>query len=539
MLYSQQWYNTYNGQANSDDRGYGIVADSYGNIYTAGYTTNLTSGIDIIVLKHSNSGQFLWKAEYSGPGNQTDKPNSIVIDNSGIIYVTGYTTLSGGNIDFITLKINLNGAQQWAKTFNGTGNQEDKAWGIVADNSGNCFVTGTSKSSSSGTDIVTIKYNTNGNAIWTKSYDAPAHKDDEGRKIAIDGGNNIYVAGFGEYSSGNFDFLLLKYNSGGSQQWVKNYNGNSGGTDKAWGLVVDADDYIHITGESQGNNQKTDIATLRYNSSGTLKWTHRFNGIENLDDRPYGIVVDEITESVIITGTTGTNNRGLDIAALRINKTTGELNWSKYFNGEGNNDDIPYDIVMAHSETNPHFLIAGTTKSGALQQDQDICVVSYSVNGNLLKSSVYNGNADQEDGAFGIAIDQNDNYFLAGYTGVITDNSSMAVSYDIITTKYDRISFVGIITPLVNVPENFYLSQNYPNPFNPETVISFGIPENSNVNISVYDVNGRLVNNPVNTYLTKGSYNLSFSGSQLSSGIYFYRINAGRYAETKTMILVK
>lgn len=538
LTYSQ-WINTYNGQGNSDDRGHGIVVDASDNIYTVGYTTNDTTGIDIIILKYTNTGEPIWQAVYSGTGNYTDRAHGIVVDNSGNVYVTGYTTSTSGNINYLTLKYNSNGALQWAKTFNGSGNQTDKAWGIVVDDNSNCFITGTSKSSSSGTDIVTLKYNSSGNVVWTKTYDAPPHKDEEAVKIAIDGNNNLYIAGYGEYSSGHHDFLLLKYSHSGSFQWVKNYNGSNGGFDRAWGIVIDNEDYIYITGESEGSNDKFDIVTIKYNYSGTQKWLYRFTETENEDDKPYGIVVDEITGSVFVTGSTETNNNGMDYLTLRLNKSTGALGWAKLFNGGGNDNDIPYALTTTKNGQNPYIIVTGTVKQYSSGSD-DIAIIVYNAEGILRNVNVYGGTAEYDDGAFGITVDNNDNYFIAGFVSNTSAGSgASAPNYDIVTVKHERINPVGIITPLVNVPGNYYLSQNYPNPFNPETIISFGIPENSNVNISVYDITGKFIQNLVNSNLSRGSYNVSFNGNSLSSGIYIYRITAGRFTETKTMILIK
>ncbi len=88
-------------------------------------------------------------------------------------------------------------------------------------------------------------------------------------------------------------------------------------------------------------------------------------------------------------------------------------------------------------------------------------------------------------------------------------------------------------------PERFSLFQNFPNPFNPSTVISYQIPVNSNVTLEVYDILGREVATLVNEEKPAGSYEAQFYGDGLTSGIYFYRIKAGSYTETKKMILLK
>ena len=104
----------------------------------------------------------------------------------------------------------------------------------------------------------------------------------------------------------------------------------------------------------------------------------------------------------------------------------------------------------------------------------------------------------------------------------------------------------GIDQSLILVPEKFYLSQNYPNPFNPSTKIKYSIPnvtlsgvEGSRVTLKVFDVLGNEVATLVNEYRNAGNYEFDFNAASLSSGIYFYRLSASSFVQTKKMILIK
>ncbi|MDX1701425.1 MAG: T9SS type A sorting domain-containing protein, partial [Melioribacteraceae bacterium] len=89
------------------------------------------------------------------------------------------------------------------------------------------------------------------------------------------------------------------------------------------------------------------------------------------------------------------------------------------------------------------------------------------------------------------------------------------------------------------IPDHYVLLNNYPNPFNPRTKIEYSISEQSPVNLKVYDVLGTEVSTLVNKEQPQGNYEVEFDGSEFTSGIYFYRLNAGEFVETKKMILIK
>ena len=89
------------------------------------------------------------------------------------------------------------------------------------------------------------------------------------------------------------------------------------------------------------------------------------------------------------------------------------------------------------------------------------------------------------------------------------------------------------------IPETYNLGQNYPNPFNPTTTISFNIPLQSNVKLYVYDILGREVAKLVNQELNPGNYNILWNAQNLSSGVYFYKLIASGFVETKKMVLLK
>ena len=119
--------------------------------------------------------------------------------------------------------------------------------------------------------------------------------------------------------------------------------------------------------------------------------------------------------------------------------------------------------------------------------------------------------------------------------------SGKIIASDMATGLY--VLKLGTVSSVINNSnlsvENYSLSQNYPNPFNPLTVITYYIPAQTNVKIRVTDELGREVKTLVNEFKTEGSYSAEFNGDGLSSGIYYYSIEAGNFKQTRKMILVK
>lgn len=98
---------------------------------------------------------------------------------------------------------------------------------------------------------------------------------------------------------------------------------------------------------------------------------------------------------------------------------------------------------------------------------------------------------------------------------------------------------VGLCDDDTELPASYQLVNNYPNPFNPSTKINYSIPKRSNIVIKVYDMLGKEIAILVNEEKIPGNYEVEFNGNHLSSGIYFYRLKAGEFEQTKKMILMK
>lgn len=529
------WTARFNGLLDSTDVAKDIVVDSRGNTYITGYTYNLLGLLtDIFTVSYDSAGNLRWSNTYGGLLN--DGGNALALDNTQqFVYVTGYTNgvLNLAAADYVIIKYDAStGNQIWSRTYNYGLLGDDKATAIAVDNQNNPVITGYSQGFLlllTPYDYATIKYDQNGNQQWVSRYNGTAGGTDSAAGIAVDGANNIIVTGESQGSGSNFDYATVKYNSAGQQQWAQRYNGPANSEDRAYAIVVDGGDNVIVTGESRGNGTSSDYSTVKYSPSGSQQWASRYNGTGNSEDRAYAIVVDG-GDNVIITGESEGNSTSWDYSTVKYSPS-GSQQWASRYNGTGNSEDRAYAIVVDGSD---NIYITGSSRSSNAPGSENYATLKYSSAGAQQWSVTYDGTGNSEDRSYAIVVDGSDNIYITGSSR----NASILGSEDYLTIKYKEKP-----NPVLNIsggiPVSNSISQNYPNPFNPKTYIGFEIAKSGNVSITVYDILGNTVAEIVNSELNAGSYSVEFDGSQLSSGIYFYKIRTAGFTDTKKLILTK
>ncbi len=151
------WVRRYNGPVNANDVAHRLAVDSSGNVYVIGYSFGSGTDDDYATIKYLPNGDTAWLRRYNGPGNSVDRAYNLALDGSENVYVTGYSFGSGTNADYAILKYLPNGDTAWVRRYNGPGNEYDESGTIALDDSGNVYVTGYSYSGTS-YDYATIKY---------------------------------------------------------------------------------------------------------------------------------------------------------------------------------------------------------------------------------------------------------------------------------------------------------------------------------------------------------------------------------------------
>jgi len=527
-----------------------------------------------------------WTGSYNSPTNGSDDPVAMTVDNSGNIYVTGVSSTSTTANDFITIKYNSEGIQQWAARYHNPDGQDDNVRGIAVDASGNVYVTGSISMGGSNGIQITVKYNSSGEQQWAKQLGEPAASPAApGRgksSIALDASGNIYVGGSRRFGSGqNASYLLIKYNANGDSLWTRNYKGTHFLAGLGSGIVcikVDGN-YVYVTGKSFDQNPDLSSSafatTIKYDLSGAQQWIRKDTLINGSDD-VIGMTTDASGKIIV------TCNHGFNILTMKYDISGGRL-WKKIYAGIGG--DYYDGVTDLAVDLSGNVYLTGNSVRTTGGGGEDFLTLKYDASGNLLWDRFYDGTYGDGDYSKGISVDGDGNAYITGvafdlnfdfnymtikydtdgtqkwkisYDGgfthrsddakaialdpsgnvVVTGISSRGANFDDITTvKYSQTTGIQQISS--EIPYKYSLSQNYPNPFNPVTNLEFGISKQGFVSLKIYNMLGKEVATIVNSNLNPGTYKYDFDAAELTSGIYFYKLETENFFAIKKMMLVK
>jgi uncharacterized delta-60 repeat protein len=327
------WVKRYNGPEDNWDGATEIALDGSGNVYVTGQSFG-RNYFDYVTIKYGPSGTREWLARYDGPANNDDWPNDLAVDGAGNVYVTGYSLGVGTFYDYATIKYNPSGTQEWVARYNGPGNTKDRAWALGVDASGNVYVTGDSgEGSENSSDYLTVKYNPSGVQQWAARYSSLY---DYAIDLAVDASGKVYVTGYSYGLGTYYDYATIKYSPRGVRQWVARYHGGVG-DDFANALAVDGSGNVYVTGESVGSGTFGDYGTVKYNARGKQQWVARYHGPGNAGDVAVALAVDG-SGVVYVTGWSAGSGTETDYATVKYSDV-GAQEWVARYNGPKNTFD--------------------------------------------------------------------------------------------------------------------------------------------------------------------------------------------------------
>jgi hypothetical protein len=425
------WVRRYNGPGNGYDHARTVAVDRSGNVYVTGWSDGGSGTFaDYTTIKYHPNGDTAWMRRYNGTGDTCDFADAIAIDQSGNVYVTGWSYGSGTGYDYATIKYYSNGdiAPGWPQRYTGSGDPPydyDYASDIAVDSSGNVYVTGHIYNNGAYYDCASIKYYPNGDTAWVRLYNGPGNGNDFGIAIAVDGSGNVYVTGTSEGSGTGFDYVTIKYDPNGDTDWMRRYTGpEEEGLDRANAIVLDDSGNVYVAGESHGGWTSYDYTTIKYYPNGDTAWVRRYNGPGNDSDFVYAIVVDSY-HNVYVIGESKGGWTSWDYTTIKYG-SSGNERWASRYNGPGNGHDRAYDIAL---DSSSNIYVTGYSYGGSVTDD-DYATIKYDSLGNQRWVKRYDGPGHSTDWAYAIAVDDSANVYVTGKsTGIATDLDYATIKY--------------------------------------------------------------------------------------------------------------
>jgi len=513
------WFNNYNGEGDFSESGRSIVIDANENSYVGGYSFREGHNRDIIIVKMNTDGDTLCSFLYNGSQSDDDEIEAMAIDASGNVYATGYAKNVGQKSDMITIKFDPSTCDTiWTRTYNYAANQSDKGISIVVDAAGNCYVTGRSDSNPLDTidndDIVTVKYDLNGNQVWLQRYNGPGNLRDEPSRILLDNSGHVLVCGRAEKINDD-DFFLIKYSAAtGDSIWPTSslYNGPFANDDRALDMTIDAMDNIFVCGYSQtgSGNAPDDAAVVKFDSSGAPVSFFFFDGTGLGTDQALAITRDNLNQVYVAFRTDADPNPLVANYNYLTMKFDNDLNslWANppQYNGPINSDDIPVAIT---TNAGGDIIVTGYSKNDTLsgRTNVDWVTIRYNSLGVQSQILIYDGAFGGDDEPNAVALRGS----LLWVTGFSIGNGNN--QKDITTLKFDLT--VGIPSVL----NQNIVSSLYPNPFSEKAILEINKNNQDPMKVQLFDILGNLVRD------------LDFEGSSavlekgnMTAGMYFYRV---------------
>ncbi|HWQ81040.1 MAG TPA: T9SS type A sorting domain-containing protein [Ignavibacteria bacterium] len=503
------WYNIYSGPKNIAFESEQVVSDDSGNVYVTGTAisgpySDKTAYLDIVTVKYGPSGNIIWQKSYFSSGSAEDYPQSLTLDRYSNVYVTGNIFDTVSNVySHVTLKYSPGGNLLWAAKQQNAYLGDVYRKGLVLDSSLNVYVFCRDLNYS-----YLIKYNSSGDSLWKYKT------TDQIIGSMSDKDNNILIADL---------HGIRKLNNEGNLVWQKTMSG--------------VFNYADIMGDEYGNyyfcgNKLDSIVFCKISNTGDVVWTKKIKRYNQTNYNFYGDQRCLITKdgNIVIAS----QNPLGSYSEMFLNKYNpdGDLLWSLRYSLS----DTSIQVLHELKEDSRGFLYAygySRKANNPINANDYFVILKIKPNGNIIRTTRFGTLPTYSGFPKSFTVGKDFKMYVA-LTDYITENHFY---YKTIFVKYSQ-PYDTLFIP-VTVPTGYDLMQNYPNPFNLTTKSKFRNPKYTHVLLTVYDALGRKVADLIDDNIQSDWHTYTWEAAGLSSGLYFYRLTAGDFSETKKMVLIK
>ena len=283
------WVRTMYGTGSGIDEVQALAADLQGNVYAL-IRGQAGSDTAIVTVKYSASGERLWWRRFTYPGGVD--PCGIAVDPWGDVLVAGTSANSTTNPDIVTMKYSSDGDSLWTAYFDAAG-MADVASGIQVDDYGNSYVSGTSVTPTGGMDCTLIRYSPYGAYQWSRVFDYGGGTQDTILASTIDSAGYIYQVG-----SSNGRYLAISYTFVANRLWART-GGGGASSDYLIACAVDINHDLLCSGWSEFAFDSSGILTVKYDAAGTEQWAHCIIGHALQTNHAIGVAGDSQTNLVV------------------------------------------------------------------------------------------------------------------------------------------------------------------------------------------------------------------------------------------------
>jgi uncharacterized delta-60 repeat protein len=261
---------------------------------------------------------------------------------------------------------------------------------------------------------------------WAVNYaNGSGENGDYARCIAVDDSGNIYVSGTSENSGTSADIATVKYNPSGSQLWLNRYNGSANSYDEARSIAIDGLGNIYVVGSINNSGTGIDFSIIKYGPAGNQIWIRNYNGPGNSTDGASSLCFDS-QNNVYVTGYSFGIGTDYDYATLKYSPNGG-LQWSRRYNGPDSASDAARSISI---DFLGNVYVTGES-TGIGTGTRDYATIKYNSNGDSLWVKRYNGTGNGDDQAKSIDVDALGNIYVSGYSvGSGSGNDYVTIKYN-------------------------------------------------------------------------------------------------------------